>query len=101
RGNVGFKQEGITMHCDSAYFYDTKNSLLAFGNVVINQGDSAVMRGSKLDYDGNKKYAIVKENVSLTDGKMSLNTDRLDYDREHGVAFYLNGGTMKDRKSVV
>src|ERR1051326_1125322 len=87
------------MHCDSAYFYDTKNSLSAFGNVVINQGDSATMRGSKLDYDGNKKYAIIRDNVSMTDGKMNLNTDRLDYDRGHGVAFYLNGGTVNDGES--
>ena len=40
RGNVRFRKEGMYMFCDSAYFYETSNSLDAFGNVRMEQGDT-------------------------------------------------------------
>ncbi|MEG2820421.1 MAG: OstA-like protein, partial [Muribaculaceae bacterium] len=39
-GNVKFRKEGMFMYCDSAYFYDKTNSLDAFGNVRMEQGDT-------------------------------------------------------------
>ena len=35
RGNVKFRKEGMFMYCDSAYFYDKKNSIDAFGNIKM------------------------------------------------------------------
>ena len=40
RGNVIFRKEGVFMYCDSAYYYDSSNSLDAFGNVKMIQGDT-------------------------------------------------------------
>ncbi|MGZ5303835.1 MAG: OstA-like protein [Bacteroidia bacterium] len=99
KGNVQLKQDDVLMFCDSAYLFTAKNSLTAYNNVRITQGDSLTLTGNRLDYDGNKKYAIVKENVVLQDRQMTLTTDRLDYDMNKKVAFYLNGGTMTDAEN--
>lgn len=96
KGNVIMRQQDAMMYCDSAWFYADRNFVTAFSNVRIIQGDSMTLRGNRLDYDGNKKYAIVKQNVTLEDGHMSLTTDRIDYDMGKKVAFYTNGGTMTD-----
>src|SRR4051812_23849792 len=40
RGNVIFSQKGAMMYCDSAYQYKKRNSIDAFGNVKVNQGDT-------------------------------------------------------------
>ena len=101
KGNVQLKQDDILMFCDSAYLYTETNSLTAYDNVRITQGDSLTLTGKRLDYDGNKKYAIVKENVVLQDRQMTLTTDRLDYDMSKKVAFYLNGGTMTDAENTL
>jgi lipopolysaccharide export system protein LptA len=89
------------MYCDSAWFYVDKNSVTAYNNVRIVQGDSTTLRGNRLDYDGNRKYAIVKENVSLQDGQMTLTTDRIDYDMAKKTAFYVNTGKMTDGDNIL
>ena len=37
KGNVKFRQAGMWMYCDSAYYYPELNSLDAFGNVKWNK----------------------------------------------------------------
>ena len=44
-GNARFKHQEALMFCDSAYFYRKKNSIEAFGNVRINQGDTLNLYG--------------------------------------------------------
>ncbi|MBA3901138.1 MAG: hypothetical protein H0X62_13185, partial [Bacteroidetes bacterium] len=56
-GDVRFKHEGALMNCDSAYLYSETNSLDAFGNVYINQGDTVHLYGDKLKYYGNTRRA--------------------------------------------
>jgi lipopolysaccharide assembly outer membrane protein LptD (OstA) len=51
-GNVAFKHDDVLLYCDSAYLYTLTNSLDAFSQVHINQGDSVNMYGDKLKYDG-------------------------------------------------
>ena len=40
KNNVVFRHEDALMYCDSAYFYETSNSLDAFGHVRFVQGDT-------------------------------------------------------------
>ena len=40
RGNVVFRKDSMYMYCDSAYFYEKDNSLDAFSNVRMEQGDT-------------------------------------------------------------
>jgi lipopolysaccharide assembly outer membrane protein LptD (OstA) len=100
-GNVGFKQGDVTMDCDSAFFYSDKNSLEAFGNVHLRQGDSMDLFGDYLKYDGSLKHAIVQKNVRLSDMQMTLTTDRLDYDASKKEGYYLTSGTITDGENTL
>jgi len=101
KGNVAFRHEEAMMYCDSAYFYEGTNSLDAFGHVRFVQGDTLSGYGDKLFYDGNTKLARLRKNVRLVHGRADenptvLTTDSLNYDRAAGVAYYFNGGTVRD-----
>ena len=96
RGNVRFRHDSALLYCDSAYFYEKRNSLDAFGHVRIVQTDSLVGYGDKLFYDGNRKMARFRRNVRLEDGKMTLYTDSLNYDRLNDIAYYYAGGKICD-----
>lgn len=101
RGNVAFRHEEAMMYCDSAYFYETTNSLDAFGHVRFEQGDTLQGFGDRLYYNGNTKLARLCRNVRLVHGSedgnpMVLTTDSLNYDRKRGVAYYFTGGTVAD-----
>src|SRR5690606_37473316 len=60
-GNVRFKHKGALMYCDSAYLYNTSNSLDAFGNVRVVQGDTLTLVSDKLYYDGNTQFVKVRD----------------------------------------
>jgi len=99
-GRVVLDHEGAQMFCDSAIFYDNKNSVQAFGRIHIQQGDSLSLYGDSLDYDGNTKIATMLGRVRLIDKQVTLNTNKLVYDREKGVAYYNDNGktiTKKDQ----
>lgn len=96
KGNVRFRHDSALLYCDSAYFYEKRNSLDAFGHVRIVQADTLVGHGDKLFYDGNRKLARFRRNVRLEDGKMTLYTDSLNYDRLNDIAYYYAGGRICD-----
>lgn len=86
--DVMFVHGGATMYCDSAYFYSKKNSLDAFDNIYINQGDSVFIYGDFLHYDGNTKLATLTGEVKLIHDETTLTTTKLDYNLESSVAYY-------------
>lgn len=91
-------RDGAIMYCDSAYLDDATNSFEAFSNVKINQGDTLILTGDHLYYDGVYKLAKLRRNVVLEDkkAKMTLFTDSLNYDRMMNVAYYFDGGMVVD-----
>jgi len=89
-GNVVFRHEGALMYCDSAYFYPGENSLDAFKNIHINQGDSVHLYGDILHYNGNNRLAEVRTNVRLEGQNTVLNTESLDFDLSRNVGYYIN-----------
>lgn len=100
-GNVLFRHDDALMYCDSAYFYENSNSLDAFGNVRLVQGDTLLGFGDVLYYDGNTKIARLRKHVKLIHGRVEenptiLTTDSLNYDRQADVAYYFRGGEVKD-----
>ena len=102
-GNVGFKHEGALLYCDSAYLYSKTNSMDAWGNVRVKQGDTLNMYGDSLMYDGNTRLARLRGNVRVIDKDMHLTTDYLDYDRKKEMAYYIGGGKIiskKDRNNL-
>ena len=94
RGNVRFKQGEMLMDCDSARFYEEVNKIEAFGHIYIRQRDTLDLWGKYLEYDGDTRLAKVSNNVKLTDGKMILTTDQLNYNMADKVGYYTTGGDI-------
>lgn len=100
-GHVAFKHQNALMYCDSAYLFRDDNRLEAFNNIRITQGDTLTMTGNLLHYDGNSRLAQVYENVVLTDRKMVMHTNRLDYDMGKDIAFYTDSAHIVDGENVL
>jgi lipopolysaccharide export system protein LptA len=98
-GNVKFSHKGAVMTCDSAYLYEIENSLDAFSNVTINQGDSVFLYGGFLRYDGNLNEAKMWENVRMENATMTLFTEDLVFDRNRNLAYYFDHGTLVDENN--
>ncbi len=100
-GDVAFRHDSMYMYCDSALFYEATNSLDAYGNVRMNQGDTLFLYGDRLHYSGDEMLAKVRENVVMIDKEMRLTTDSLNYDRTINLGYYFNWGTVEDTLNVL
>lgn len=101
KGDVRFRQGGMWMYCDSAYYYPTRNSLDAFGHVRMQQGDTLFVYADKLYYDGMQRFARLyrgpsQAKVRLKDTRGELETDTLYYDVAVEEGSYNCGGVLKD-----
>ena len=100
-GNVAFRHDSVYMYCDSACFYYKTNSLEAFDNVKMVQGDTLFLYGDYLFYDGNTQIAQVRYNVRMENKNTTLLTDSLNYDRIYNLGYYFDGGTLMDEENVL
>lgn len=100
-GDVAFRHDSMYMYCDSALFYETSNSLDAYGNVRMNQGDTLFLYGDRLHYNGDEMLAKVRDNVVMIDKEMTLTTDSLNYDRTINLGYYFNWGTLEDTLNIL
>lgn len=100
-GNVSFRHDSIYMYCDSACFYEKTNSLEAFDNVKMVQGDTLFLYGDYLFYDGNTQIAQVRNNVRMENRTTTLTTDSLNYDRVANLGYFFDGGTLMDEENVL
>ncbi|GHT74377.1 hypothetical protein AGMMS50262_07220 [Bacteroidia bacterium] len=96
RGNVRFRHDSTYLYCDSAYFYEKDNSLEAFANVRIEQGDTLFIYGDYAIYEGNTNLAKIRENVRMENQSVTLFTDNLDYDRNRNLGYFFDGGMLVD-----
>ena len=99
-GAVVLKHEDATLYCDSAYSYPD-NSLDAFSNVRIQQGDSVNIFGQTLKYSGNTRLAELQKGVRFIDKTTTLTTELLFYDMRAGLANYPNGGTIVSKQNTL
>lgn len=95
-GDVRFRHDSSYMYCDSAYFFEQLNSLEAFSNVRMEQGDTLFVYGDYLFYNGNTQIAYVRENVRMENGQVTLFTDSLNYERIPNIGYYFDGGMIVD-----
>ena len=100
-GDVAFRHDSIYMYCDSACFYEKTNSLEAFDNVKMVQGDTLFLYGDYLFYDGNTQIAQVRNNVRMENRAITLETDSLNYDRITNLGYFFDGGTLMDEENVL
>lgn len=106
KGNVKFRQAGMWMFCDSAYYYPTLNSMDAFGHVRMEQGDTLFVYADKLYYDGNERMARLKNGpsypkVKLINRDVTLTTDSLDYSIAMELGWYEKWGTIDDKVNTL
>ena len=95
-GDVCFRHDSSYMYCDSAYFYEQTNSLEAFSNVRMEQGDTLFVYGEYLFYDGNAQIAYLRDNVRMENRQVTLFTDSLNYERIPDIGYYFEGGMIVD-----
>jgi lipopolysaccharide export system protein LptA len=97
-GNVQLKHDNALMFCDSAYIFSKTNTMDAYSNVKITQGDSLQLFGDSLKYNGNTKVAVLRGNIRLINKDVTLTTNFLDYNRTTNISYYYGGGTMVNNK---
>ncbi len=92
RGEVLFRQDSIWMSCDSAYFYQGKNSFEAFSHVHVWEGDTLQMWCDSMSYDGEALIGELYNNVIMLHKDTRLETEYMIYYRQEGKAHYPNSG---------
>ena len=100
-GSVRLRHDSMYMYCDSALIYEKINSVEAFGNVRMEQGDTLFIYGDYLYYDGMSQLAMLREHVRLINRTAELTTDSLNYDRVLSLGYYFTGGTLTDEDNVL
>lgn len=100
-GNILIKHEGISLRCKKAIHYKSDNYIRAFGNVILNQGDTIIQTSDYTEYNGNTKKALSWGNVVIKDPQMTLSTDTLHFDRSKQLLFYNHGATIKDSTNIL
>lgn len=100
-GSVKLRHEGMYMYCDSARLYEKTNSVEAFNNVRMEQGDTLFVYGDYLDYNGQTQLAQLRRNVRLINRHTELVTDSLNYDRLYNLGYYFDGGTLTDEQNIL
>lgn len=100
-GNVKFRQGNMWMFCDSAYYFAGNNSMDAFGNVRMEEGDTLFVYADKMFYNGDFREAVLehgptRNKVMLKDPQGTLITDTLHYDVGQGAGRYYCGGELND-----
>jgi len=98
---IYIEHEGIEMWCDKAYHYAKEDSISAYGNVKIKQGDTIQLTSKVANYSGATKLAFTAGNVLLTEPKSTLRTDTLYFDRVKQQAYYRTGGVVHHEQSTI
>lgn len=104
-GNVVFTKGPMIMRCDSAHYYPDIESLDAFGNVSMEQGDTLFVYADELSYSGPDEiatlYAAPGKKVRLINRDVTLETDVFNYDLAIDLGYYDMGGRLFDKQNVL
>ncbi|MEM7106326.1 MAG: OstA-like protein [Bacteroidota bacterium] len=98
-GEVALRQDDARMFCDSAAIIE--NNVRAYGNVIIQQGDSVFVFSDTLFYYGDTRLSTLLGEVVLTDSVQTLYTERLDYDLNTKIGNYQTGGQLVNKSTVL
>lgn len=106
KGDVRFRQAGMWMFCDSAYYYPELNSMDAFGHVRMEQGDTLFVYADKVFYNGDERLARLRcgasePKVRLVNRDVTLVTDSLDYSLAMELGWYDRGGKIDDKVNTL
>lgn len=104
-GDVVFTKGPMTMRCDSAHYYAETESMDAFGNVSMEQGDTLFVYADELNFDGVAEVATLYANygkkVRLINRDVKLETDVFIYDLKYDLGYYEVGGKLTDPSNTL
>ncbi|MFA7107331.1 MAG: OstA-like protein [Candidatus Izemoplasmatales bacterium] len=100
-GDVVFEHDGAFLYCDSAWLYESNNSVDTYGEILIQVNDSVSITGEFMHYDGNTRMANIERDVVMKDKTSTLTSDKIIYDRNTNEAFYNTGGVLKDAENTL
>ncbi len=100
--DVCFTKGPMFMYCDSCHYFPDTESIEAFGNVRMEQGDTLFVYADELVYDGRPDievatlYADYGKKVKLINKDVMLETDVFVYDLKLDLGYYNVGGVLTD-----
>ena len=104
-GDVVFTKGPMRMRCDSAHYFAESESMDAFGNVSMEQGDTLFVYADELNYDGPTEiatlYADPGKKVRLINKDVELETDVFVYDLGIDLGYYEVGGRLTDPNNTL
>jgi len=95
-GGINLNYEGNRVYADSAYYYEARKLVKAFGHVQVTKNDSLNLYCDSLWYFTDTKKAKLFHNIRVINDDYQLTTDFLDYDAHSGKASYFTGGEIKN-----
>lgn len=102
-GDVLFTKGPMRMSCDSAHYYPDQESMNAFGNVKMQQGDTLFVYADELNYDGLTEMAYLYgsdgRSVRMINRDVTLTTPEFTYDLGSDIGYYTVGGTLTDLRN--
>ncbi len=99
-GNVTFSKGGMLMYCDSAHYFPESESLDAFSNVRMVQGDTLEVTGDSMIYRSYDQLARLFGNpVTMRNRDVTLETDEFTYDLFTEFGYYTVGGVLTDAQN--
>lgn len=107
-GDVMFSRGDMLMYCDSARFYTSPaqqaDSMEAFGNVRMEQGDTLFLYGDEMVYSGTEQVATVygiERDVRLINRDVTLTSPVLNYSMAINLGWYDQGGRLTDPRNTL
>lgn len=104
-GDVVFTKGPMIMKCDSAHYFADTESMDAFGNVSMEQGDTLFVYADELNFDGITEVATLYANfgkkVRLINREVKLETDIFIYNLQYDLGYYEVGGTLTDPSNTL
>ena len=107
-GDVTFRRGDMFMYCDSARFYTSPDlpadSMEAFGNIRMEQGDTLFLYGDEMEYSGSQELVTiygVGRDVRLINRDVTLEAPVLNYSMSMNLGYYDQGGKLTDPQNTL
>ncbi|MEM1137777.1 MAG: OstA-like protein [Bacteroidota bacterium] len=98
---VIFMRDSTYMYCNLAIQNPTNKNVEAFGDVVIEEREGALLTGDTLYYNNTTNMAEMRGNVVLIDSTTTLYSNELFYNLTTRNAYYISGGKVIENGSIL
>lgn len=100
RGNVIFEYNGDVVYCDSAVYYENKNTAVVWSNVRLVSKDKTIT-AKKMEYDATTTVAKAWGDVKFKDQASSVDADFMEYNRTEETAHALGNVKVRNPKNNI